>query len=1597
MAVTTITQFPELPLSAVNNAAYSFALPLDATIGGTLGTYKVTLDQVRNFVLNSTRTHTISGSTDMLLASAGNVGIGNSSPSAKLDVIGAIKTSTTVTAPGGFIGNVDTATRLQTGRTFQLKTGDVTTGLITFDGTGNVHLQTSIVPSAVTTSKIKDLNVTNKKIADGAVTAAKIYPREVKQQHILEQNVLEKHLGVNAVTVSKIKDLNVTSGKLAAGSVTNTKIASNTIDNAQLKDGIISSSKIVDGAVSTAKIANASVTTAKIGSKQVTAATIADGTVTTVHLADQLITTNKITNGAVTHGKLQTIANVAGTYYKNPKLTVNNKGIITSVLEQSESLMLSGGTLTGRLTLAPGLEDASSAGGLFWGNIDTNGDQASITWTKSSVSSRHTLRLAVTGADPADQSGSAGYGNDDRIVFEVPNLSGVSIKVDGTEYPIWHKGHVHNIVAEIQNYYDTYAFTHFIAENATGSALAAAEGNNTLTLLGSHINTALGYTAAPNTRAHITNTLGFEPLSRTRSAETLAGTLYVSGDLTANKRLFVKNDVILGSNANDIYFNVNPGSNNNYININSGNNKLTIGHAGPRVSGTNHLLLEAGGSYLQLKSRNNIIYHNAVNHQFRYKNSHPLGWFGLYTGNGHLEVGRGYGHTFEGRLFVQSGEHNGLVIAHHNSTVKLQAGITNENVTFGTKGAGRSLIKIESGAEQRDNQSMITLTTGNHLYFDTQAALFRNSDNVDKSMGIQINNASKMGAVQFYTHVNGPRHNFLEVGSNNVQLGPKDNKSLVHLRNSSGGGLVGIGTVDPSGAARLTVQDIGNTSILCRKGHDRGLFLGHNWIHRSSLYSGINNDTNYYKTLMIVGNSTSGNGRTVSVWDRMTIGNNRILPYHDHRLSIHGSARMTGNLKVDGIIETGRISESRPSDYTVVTYSASYHHQNKPDPGFYNNLNRGVYVNGNVTSNLNGRGINTFIIGPAGNLRAHKTHDTYASVKNWEKHIEWIFDTAHAGDMVVCNMQDASTGLDFHIRNARNSRDQYGESKASKHAYGFNPKAVAFYTRIGGRGMFIKQRYNVGRGNIRTPGAWAFIMPSNIKEYYAGATSGYEVDKIYRNRYHDDFNFCYVEKFGEELGYIQLRTSYADLMANGGTSSGAGQAAHHVVSAPQKMSISVNHIQANSIVKKAPDMNDYCYPPSGDALVFDNIYAGYGTRPGNHSGNQKSYEFFGLQEPYYWRDHTSTFDDWAYTYSNVRHSLWYEQNMIRIGWDNQNNHYGGLRIRIPDGVDTLWVEKHDSWFHSQLYYLYPDGTTNPGHSNNSIPAHLAPNGTGRHPRYGYRKRSGKFGTLNANYDRPYSPYDGIIRGQRHWVGDWVPIPLERKLLDEFPYVTLASVNTSSDPWLTGIAFGRNPWNHTFSSAVNLHWRLNGGDYIWWSGDWWYRQWAFAHAWHNRTVYIPCIFNGKDKVLYAKCHNFGSTGQPRGWAITVNGVPMGSLHGSFTNPFEAGTRTTHLGSGYKGIHIPADVIMRNHYDGNGHVSSATYKGDVGYIKVDLQGGYSDYHFHFSEIGTHDYAPDPYIVHTGLGNHNFIDGPHTAVSRWGWKPHPYSPGGTQFPGW
>ena len=135
------------------------------------------------------------------------------------------------------------ATTLKNARTFSLS-GDVTATGVSFDGSANVALSTTIATNAVTTTKIKDANVTTAKIAAGAVTTAKI----------ADANVTADKLADDSVTTDKIVDANVTTDKIADSAVTTAKINASAVTEAKIGTSAVTTTKIADSAVTDAKI-----------------------------------------------------------------------------------------------------------------------------------------------------------------------------------------------------------------------------------------------------------------------------------------------------------------------------------------------------------------------------------------------------------------------------------------------------------------------------------------------------------------------------------------------------------------------------------------------------------------------------------------------------------------------------------------------------------------------------------------------------------------------------------------------------------------------------------------------------------------------------------------------------------------------------------------------------------------------------------------------------------------------------------------------------------------------------------------------------------------------------------------------------------------------------------------------------------------------------------------------------------------------------------------------------------------------------------------------------------------------------------------------
>ena len=146
------------------------------------------------------------------------------------------------TFEGNLTGNVSSATALANARNFSIS-GDVTASAVSFDGTGNVALSTSLAAgvvdtaelagSAVETAKIANLNVTTDKLANQGVTSAKIANDAVISAKIADDAVLTAH----------IADDQITSALIADDAIVSDAIANNAVLDAHLA-GSISQSKI---------------------------------------------------------------------------------------------------------------------------------------------------------------------------------------------------------------------------------------------------------------------------------------------------------------------------------------------------------------------------------------------------------------------------------------------------------------------------------------------------------------------------------------------------------------------------------------------------------------------------------------------------------------------------------------------------------------------------------------------------------------------------------------------------------------------------------------------------------------------------------------------------------------------------------------------------------------------------------------------------------------------------------------------------------------------------------------------------------------------------------------------------------------------------------------------------------------------------------------------------------------------------------------------------------------------------------------------------------------------------------------------------------
>ena len=157
---------------------------------------------------------------------------------------------------------------------------------------------------SVTEKKLKDGNITTRKLADGSVTSDKIADSNVVTSKIANQNVTTEKLQDAGVTTDKLADLNVTTEKLNDKSVTTEKMADGSVVTEKIKNGNVTTEKLGDSSVTTEKVAEKNIVNSKLDDSSVDERTIKDKNVTNRKLADSAVDTPKLHDQSVTNEKM---------------------------------------------------------------------------------------------------------------------------------------------------------------------------------------------------------------------------------------------------------------------------------------------------------------------------------------------------------------------------------------------------------------------------------------------------------------------------------------------------------------------------------------------------------------------------------------------------------------------------------------------------------------------------------------------------------------------------------------------------------------------------------------------------------------------------------------------------------------------------------------------------------------------------------------------------------------------------------------------------------------------------------------------------------------------------------------------------------------------------------------------------------------------------------------------------------------------------------------------------------------------------------------------------------------------------------------------
>lgn len=274
-----------------------------------------------------------------------------------------------------------------------------------------------------------------------------------------------------------------------------------------------------------------------------------------------------------------------------------------------------------------------------------------------------------------------------------------------------------------------------------------------------------------------------------------------------------------------------------------------------------------------------------------------------------------------------------------------------------------------------------------------------------------------------------------------------------------------------------------------------------------------------------------------------------------------------------------------------------------------------------------------------------------------------------------------------------------------------------------------------------------------------------------------------------------------------------------------------------------------------------------------------------------------TYNDTTHTSSN----RWNGREIICFGSNNQADGHGML-VTMPTDKSVLWLRfLGERW---NVVKVYDD-------------------------------KGKQFGLWSAGYrDNNAIAPDGGVEDSYHDIHQWCPISVKGH---SGKLYVIAKPHTNNSFWCSGVAWSDNPLNLTWTSAVGLHWAINGGNGITWNNNQWnndnlaeIRQGSF------HLMKIPVVENGEDKLFFINLHgnNWNEGGHA---AVYVGSTKLDDrISEQFTNPFFR-QRNANLYNHIMAVRIPKSLIATN----------ATFLD----IKIDMRTHYNQ-RLYIREAGTID---------------------------------------------